>query len=70
MENNVNFRKDLIITYLSQLATLGNREEFDKFYPSVEDYLQEAMSKSKDLESLSKIHNILAFKTKSIEMKI
>lgn len=70
MENNVNFREDLIIGYLSQLVSLGNREEFDKFYPSVENYLQEALAKAEDLEVLTKIRDIISFKSKSVEMKI
>lgn len=70
METNVNFREDLIISYLSQLVSLGNKEEFDRFYPSVENYLQQALAKSKDLESLNKIQSIISFKTKSMEMKI
>lgn len=70
MENNFNFREDLIISYLSQLVSLGNREEFDKFYPSVEGYLQEALNKSEDLEFLNKIRDIISFKSKSVEMKI
>lgn len=70
MENNVNFREDLIISYLSQLVSLDNREEFDRFYPSVESYLQEALAKTKDLEVLTKIRDIISFKSKSVEMKI
>lgn len=70
MENNVNFREDLIISYLSQLVSLDNRTEFDKFYPSVENYLQEALAKTKDLEVLTKIRDIISFKSKSVEMKI
>jgi hypothetical protein len=70
LENNVNFREDLIISYLSQLVSLDNRTEFDKFYPSVENYLQEALAKTKDLEVLTKIRDIISFKSKSVEMKI
>lgn len=70
MENNVNFRKDLIISYLSQLASLGNREEFDKYYQSVESYLQEVINNSRNLELLNKVKDIISFKTKSIGMNI
>ena len=69
MENNINFREDLIIGYLSQLVSIGNREEFDRFYPSVEGYLQEALVKSEDLEVLTKIRDIISFESKSIDMK-
>lgn len=70
MENNVNFRNDLIISYLSQLVSLDNREEFDKYYQSVETYLQEVVNNSRDLELLNKVKNIISFKTKSIGMNI
>ena len=70
MENNVNFRKDLILSYLSKLAILENRDEFDKFYPMVENYIQELAQSSKDLELLNKIKNIVSFKTKKLEMNI
>ena len=70
LEINVNFRKDLIISYLSQLASLGNREEFDKYYQSVEGYLQEVVNNSSDLELLNKVKDIISFKTKTIEMNI
>lgn len=70
MENNVNFRKDLIINYLSQLASLDNREEFDKYYQSVETYLQEVINNSRNLELLNKVKDIISFKTKSIGMNI
>ena len=70
LENNVNFRKDLILSYLSELAILENRDEFDKFYPMVENYIQELAQSSKDLELLNKIKNIISFKTKKLEMNI
>ena len=70
MENNVNFRKDLILYYLNELVTLDNRDEFDKFYPMVESYIQELAQSSKDLDLLNKIKNIISFKTKKLEMNI
>ncbi|MGN1372024.1 MAG: hypothetical protein ACI4XM_07125 [Candidatus Coprovivens sp.] len=70
MESNVNFRKDLIVSYLSQLVRLGNREEFDKYYQSVESYLQEVVNNSKDLGLLKKVRDIITFKTKSIDMNL
>lgn len=70
LENNVNFRKDLILSYLSELAILENRDEFDKFYPMVENYIQELAQSSKDLDLLNKIKNIISFKTKKLEMNI
>lgn len=66
MENNVFFREDLIVGYLSELVSMGNKEEFDKFYPSVEGYLQELLNKSTDLETLKKIGDIVAFELKSV----
>ena len=70
MENNVNFRKDLILSYLNELVTFDNRDEFDKFYPMVESYIQELAQSSKDLDLLNKIKNIISFKTKKLEMNI
>ncbi len=70
MENNVNFRQDLTIAYLSKLVALGNREEFDKFYQSVESYLSEVIKNSRDLELLNKVKDIVSFKTKTIGMNI
>lgn len=70
MEVNVNFRKDLIVSYLSKLASVGNREEFDKFYQSIESYLQEVVNNSKDLELLNKVKDIISFRTKTIGMNI
>ena len=70
MENNVNFRKDLIVSYLEQLVSLGNLEEFERYYQSVETYLQEVVSSTKDLELLNKVKNIISFKTKTFGMNI
>lgn len=70
MENNVNFRKDLIVSYLDQLVSLGNSEEFEKYYQSVETYLQEVVSCTNDLELLNKVKNIISFKTKTFGMNI
>ena len=70
LENNVNFRKDLIVSYLEQLVSLGNLEEFERYYQSVETYLQEVVSSTKDLELLNKVKNIISFKTKTFGMNI
>lgn len=70
MENNVNFRNDLIISYLDRLVSFDDRTEFDKFYPSVEDYIKGIVSSSKNVEQLNKIKNIVTFKAKVTEMKI
>lgn len=70
LETNVNFRQDLLVSYLSQLASLGNREEFDKYYQSIEPYLQEVVNNSNDLELLSKVRDIISYKAKAIEINM
>lgn len=70
MDNNVNFRNDLIVSYLDKLATLGNRDEFEKYYQSVEEYIEKIVSSCRDVELLNKIKNIITFKTKVIGMNI
>ncbi len=66
METNVNFRNDLKVGYLFQLARLGNVTEFEKFYPSTENYLVQVVGESKDIDMLNKINEILAFRKKSL----
>ena len=70
MENNVNFNRDLRVFYLSSLAEKDYREEFMKFYHSVEDYLEELISRSTNLEVLNRVRNIIAYRTKVLEKNI
>lgn len=64
MENNVNFNNDLKVFYLSSLAEKDCREEFMKFYHSVESYLEELVSRSTDIEVLDRVRNIISYRTK------
>jgi hypothetical protein len=70
LENNVNFRNDLIISYLIKLVSLDNREEFEKYYQSVEHYIESMVSNCKDIDILNNIRDIITYKTKVIEMNI
>lgn len=70
MENNVNFNKDLKVYYLSSLAEKDYREEFMKFYHSVESYLEELISRSNDLEVLNRVRNIISYRTKILEKNL
>lgn len=66
METNVNFRNDLKVDYLFQLACLGNVSEFERFYPSTESYLVSLIKSSQDATLLNKVNEILAFRKKSL----
>lgn len=70
MENNVNFREDLMVEYLNQLVRYGNDEEFRRVYPSMERYLIEKATKSVDKVVLGKINDILAYRKQSLEIKL
>lgn len=70
MENNVNFREDLMVEYLNQLVRYGNDEEFRRVYPSMERYLIEKATKSVDKVILGKINDILAYRKQSLEIKL
>lgn len=70
MENNVNFNADLTVSYLAQLVDLESRQEFDKFYSSVEDYLVFLVKKSNDLELLNKVNKIFAFRKKCMSIQL
>lgn len=69
MENNVHFKEQLTIAYLCDLAKVGNVDEFNKLYPSVASYIKEVIDKSKDLRLLNRVKTVVAFKSKSLEMK-
>lgn len=64
MENNVNFNKDLRVFYLSTLADKDCKDEFMKFYHSVESYLEELIHNSTNLEVLGRVKNIISYRTK------
>ncbi len=70
MENNVNFDKDLRVFYLSTLADKDCKDVFMRFYHSVESYLEELVNKSTDLEVLSRVKNVISYRTKIMEKKI
>ncbi len=70
MENNVNFDKDLKVAYLSNLADKDCREEFMRFYPSIEGYLEELVNGNSNLETLDRVRNIISYRTKILGKSI
>ena len=70
LENNVNFNKDLRVFYLSSLAEKDEKQEFMKFYHSVESYLEELINTSKDLDVLNRVKNIISYRTKMLEKSL
>lgn len=70
MENDLNFRNKLMIFHLTQLISLDKREEFDRFYQSVESYLKDIIDNSRNLELLTQVKEIISYKTKTIGMNI
>lgn len=62
----MNFRNDLKVEYLFQLAQLGNTSEFERFYPSTENYLVSLVKESEDSKLLNKVNEILAFRKKNL----
>jgi len=68
--NNVNFDKDLRVFYLSSLAEQEQKDTFMKYYHSVESYLDELVKKSTNLEVLSRVKNIISFRTRILDKKI
>ena len=70
MENNVNFNKDLSVFYLSSLAERDEKQEFMRFYHSVESYLEELISNSTDLDVLNRVKNIISYRTKILEKNL
>lgn len=70
MQNNINFRNDLIIGYLDALTNFDYGEEFNKMFSRVEDYLKEVVASSKNRELLERVRRIIAFKEKNKEMTI
>ena len=70
LENNVNFNKDLSVFYLSSLAERDEKQEFMRFYHSVESYLEELISNSTDLDVLNRVKNIISYRTKILEKNL
>jgi hypothetical protein len=70
LENNVNFNRDLRIFYLSSLAERDEKQEFMKFYHSVEGYLEDLISNSTNLEILNRVKNIISYRTKILEKNL
>jgi len=70
LENNVNFDKDLRVFYLSSLAQRDEKQEFMKFYHSVESYLEELVAKCTNLEVLNRVKNIISYRTKILEKNL
>lgn len=70
MENNVNFDKDLRVFYLSSLVERDEKQEFMKFYHSVEGYLEELVASSTNLEVLNRVKNIISYRTKILEKNL
>lgn len=70
MENNVNFNKDLSVFYLSSLAERDEKQEFMRFYHSVESYLEELVNTCKNLEVLNRVKNIISYRTKILEKNL
>lgn len=70
LENNVNFDKDLKLFYLSSLAEKDEKQEFLKFYHSIEGYLEKIISTSTNLELLNRVKNIISYRTKILEKNL
>lgn len=70
LENNVNFDKDLKLFYLSSLAEKDEKQEFMKFYHSIESYLEKIISTSTSLEVLNSVKNIISYRTKILEKNL
>lgn len=70
LENNVNFDKDLKLFYLCSLAEKDEKQEFMKFYHSIESYLEKIISTSTSLEVLNSVKNIISYRTKILEKNL
>ncbi len=68
MQNNVSFRKDLIVGYLDSLTSFSYSEEFDRLFSGVENYLKEIIVKSKNRDLLERVRRIIEFKEKNKEI--
>ncbi len=70
MEDNINFSKYLNIFYLDSLVKQDCKEEFMRFYQSVEWYLEEIARETSRVDVLTQIQNIIAYRTQLLEKKI
>ena len=68
MQNNDNFRNDLIVGYLFYLTDYDYGEEFAKLFSSVEDYLNEVVISSTDKELLEQVKSIIAYREKNMRI--
>lgn len=64
------FREDLLINYLGLLISSDNKEEFMKYYPSIEPYMLSAVSNSVDTSLLNKVGEIISFRQKCLEIEV
>jgi len=66
----VNFRNDLLLGYLHQLAKYGNALEFERIYLSLESYLIEKAQSAQDKVTLTKVNEILAYRKNSLKVQL
>lgn len=66
MQNDVNFRKNLIVGYLDNLTQYDYSEEFARLFSSVESYLKEVVANSLDKNLLEKVKRIIAYREKNL----
>lgn len=70
MKNNDTYREDLLISYLDMLAKQDNKDEFLKFYSSIESQIRNIISSSQDINLLSRINSVLAYRKNSVELGV
>lgn len=70
MKTNESFREDLLLNYLGLLISGDNKEEFLKYYPSVEPYMANLANNSVDTSVLSKVGKIISFRQKCLENEV
>ena len=70
MEDNSNFSKYLNIFYLYSLVKQDCKEEFMRFYQSVEGYLEEIARETSRVDVLTQIQNIISNSKNNIETKV
>ncbi len=70
MKNDVNFRENLIIRYLVNLAKVDKREVFDVYYGQVSDFIQNIINNPSSVEQLEDVRRIIEYKQnkKALEM--
>lgn len=64
------FREKLIVSYLSSLAKKEEREQFERFYPSILNFIKETVLNSDDFDLLEKLRDIIVFKERNLKEKI